>query len=189
MIFVNYFYLHSHKHLLWYLKKFLDFNINFSLANPGNAFHLFPIIRLSDILLLYAEAMNEAYGPDTDPNNFGLTAKDAVLTVRSRAGFKSDDQFLNDVTTKESMREKIKNERRIELSFEEQRYFDVRRWMDGDRLNQPVTGIRIIQNGNTLDYSNFVVDDLRKFSPYMYLHPIPLNEIKISPQIVQNPGW
>ena len=173
----------------YYLKKFLDFNINFSLANPGNTFHLFPIIRLADVLLLYAEAMNEAYGPDTDPNNFGLTAKDAVLTVRSRAGFKSDDQFLNGVTTKESMREKIKNERRIELSFEEQRYFDVRRWMDGDRLNQPVTGIRIIQNGNTLDYSNFTVDDLRKFSPHMYLHPIPLNEIKISPQIVQNPGW
>lgn len=173
----------------YYLKKFLDFNINFSLAKPANTFHLFPIIRLSDILLLYAEAMNEVYGPDADPNNFGLTAKDAVLAVRTRAGFKSDDQFLNGVTTKELMREKIKNERRIELSFEEQRYFDLRRWMDGDKLNRPVTGIRIVQNGNTLDYSNFTVDDLRKFSPHMYLHPIPLNEIKVSPQIVQNPGW
>lgn len=173
----------------YYLKKFLDFSINFSLGSPGNTYHLFPIIRLSDIYLLYAESMNEAYGPDADPINYGLTAKDAVFTVRSRAGFNASDQFLTGVTTREEMRDKIKAERRIELSFEEQRYFDLRRWMDGDRLNQPVSGIRIVQNGSNLDYNIFTVDDLRSFKPHMYLHPIPLSEIRVSPQIVQNPGW
>jgi len=173
----------------YYLRKFLDTNVNFSVANPTTTFHLFPIIRLADILLLYAEAMNAAYGPDADPKGYGLTAKGAVQRVRTRAGFKSDDQYLTSVTTQEQMLEKIKNERRIELAFEEQRYFDLRRWMEGDKLNQPVTGIRIEEAAGNLNYSYFVVDGQRKFDPKMYLHPIPLDEMKISPNLVQNPGW
>ncbi len=173
----------------YYLRKFLDTNVNFSIANPVTTFHLFPIIRLADILLLYAEAMNEAYGIDVDPKGYGLTAKGAVLKVRLRGGFTATDQYLTGVVTKEQMLDKIKNERRVELAFEEQRYFDLRRWMDGDKLNQPVTGIRIEDNAGTLNYSYFVVDEQRKFDTKMYLHPIPLSEMKISPNLVQNPGW
>ena len=107
----------------YYLKKFLGFNVNFSKASPGTAFHLFPLIRLGDMLLLYAEAMNEAYGPDTDPNGYGLTAKGAVQRVRTRAGFNAaSDKYLINATDVAAMRTKIKNERRVELAFEEQRY-------------------------------------------------------------------
>lgn len=173
----------------YYLRKFLDLNINFSVANPVTTFHLFPIIRLADILLLYAEAMNEAYGIDADPKAYGLTAKEALQAVRTRAGFKAADKFLDGVVTQPQMLEKIKNERRVELAFEEQRYFDLRRWMDGDKLNQPVSGIRIENSGGNLSYSYFTVDEQRKFDAKMYLHPIPLNEIKISPNLEQNPGW
>lgn len=173
----------------YYLRKFLDFNINFSKANPGNAFHLFPLIRLADVLLLYAEAMNEAYGPAVDPKGFGLTAKDAVHLVRARAGFKSTDKYLLNAGSVALMRDKIKQERRVELSFEEQRYFDLRRWKDGTKLDQPVTGIRIEERNSGLTWNYFTVDALRNFESRMYLHPIPLNEIKISSQIVQNPGW
>ncbi|WP_346239366.1 RagB/SusD family nutrient uptake outer membrane protein [Niabella insulamsoli] len=173
----------------YYLRKFLDFNIDFSKANPGTAFHLFPMIRLADVLLLYAEAMNEAYGPDADPRGYGLTAKAAVQQVRARAGFKANDKYLINVTDAQTMRQKIKNERRVELAFEEQRYFDLRRWMDGDLLNQPVTGIRIDQVGSSQTSNYFTVDALRSFEPKMYLHPIPLQETMISPQITQNPGW
>src|SRR5690606_10556105 len=74
----------------YYLKKFLDFSIDFSKGNPGQSFHLFPLIRLADVLLLYAEAMNEAHGPDADPSGYGLTAKAAVQQVRTRAGFGID---------------------------------------------------------------------------------------------------
>jgi starch-binding outer membrane protein, SusD/RagB family len=56
-------------------------------------------------------------------------------------------------------------------------------------LNQPVSGVRIEDDGTRLDFSYFVVDNQRKFDTKMYLHPIPLNEIKISPNLVQNPGW
>lgn len=173
----------------YYLRKFLDFNVDFSKASPGTAFHLFPLIRLADILLLYAEAMNEAYGPDADPNGYGLTAKAAVQRVRTRAGFQATDKYLNNVGDAGTMREKIKNERRVELAFEEQRYFDLRRWMDGNKLNQPVSGIRIEQVGGNLAGNYFTADGLRRFETKMYLHPIPLGETMISPQIVQNPGW
>ncbi len=173
----------------YYLRKFLDLNINFTKASPGTAFHVFPMIRLADILLLYAEAMNEAYGPDTDPHDFGLTARAAVQKVRSRAGFTAADKYLQDVVATSEMRIKIKNERRIELAFEEQRYFDLRRWMEGDKLNQPVNGIQIEQKNGTLTAEYFTVDALRRFETKMYLHPIPLNETMILPGIVQNPGW
>ncbi|MEC3880127.1 RagB/SusD family nutrient uptake outer membrane protein [Parapedobacter sp. 10938] len=172
----------------YYLKKFLDFSIDFSSGNPGQAFHLFPLIRLADVLLCYAEAMNEAYGPDADPHGYGLTAKDAVDAVRERAGFKNDT-YLDGVTDVATMRDKVKQERRVELSFEEQRYFDLRRWLDGDLLGQPVSGVRIEQAGNQTTVDYFAVDEQRKFQPNMYLHPIPLREIRISPQIEQNPGW
>lgn len=173
----------------YYLRKFLDFNVNFAIGTPATTFHLFPIIRLADILLLYSEAMNKAYGIDVDPRGYGLTAKSALLKVRLRAGFTATDKYLSTVTTSDQMMAKIKNERRIELGFEEQRYFDLRRWMDGDKLNQPVTGIRIDNIGGTLNYSYFVVDGQRKFDTKMYLHPIPLNEIQKSPGLEQNPGW
>ena len=87
------------------------------------------------------------------------------------------------------MLEKIKRERRIELAFEEQRYFDLRRWMDGNKLNQPVTGLRIEDNNGNLNYSYFVADGQRRFDSRMYFHPIPLNELKISSKLEQNPGW
>lgn len=173
----------------YYLRKFLDTNVNFNVANPATTFHLFPIIRLADVLLLYAEAMNAAYGPDADPKGYGLTARAAVQMVRARAGFNASEKFLNGITTAEQMMDKIKQERRVELAFEEQRYFDLRRWMDGDLLNKPVTGIRIEDVAGNLSYSYFTVDDQRSFDTKMYLHPIPLDEIKISPQLEQNPGW
>ncbi|MFT3902196.1 MAG: RagB/SusD family nutrient uptake outer membrane protein [Niabella sp.] len=172
----------------YYLKKFLDFSVDFTKATPSTAFHLFPLIRLADVLLMYAEAMNEAYGPDADPRGYGLTAKAAVQRVRTRAGF-TTDRYFDNVTDVITMREKIKNERRVELAFEEQRYFDLRRWVEGRKLNQPVTGVRIEQVGGNLSGSYFTVDGLRRFESKMYLHPIPLGETMISPQIIQNPGW
>ena len=173
----------------YYLRKFLDLNVNFSVANPATTFHIYPLIRLADIYLMYAEAMTQAYGIDADPQGYGLTAKSAVNAVRTRAGFTATDQYLTGVTTPELMMDKIKKERRVELCFEEQRYFDLRRWMDGNVLNRPVSGVRIEANVTQTTYNYFIVDDQRKFDPKMYFHPIPLSEMKVSPQMVQNPGW
>ena len=175
----------------YYLKKFLDLNVKFNgVQNPATAFHYYPIIRLADVLLMYSEAMTLGYGIDTDPEGFGLTAKGAIEMVRRRAGFTTTDKFLEGVTTPEKMLEKIKQERRIELSFEEHRYFDLRRWLDAEQsLNQNITGVEIQTIAGEDHYSYFTVDSRRSFSRHMYYHPIPLQELRNSPNIEQNPGW
>lgn len=174
----------------YYLRKFLDTSIDFKVGSPVTTFHLFPFIRLADVLLMYAEAMTQAYGFDVDPMAYGLTAKQAVEMVRKRAGFNNaTDQYLVGATTKEIQLQKIYDERRIELAFEEARYFDLRRWMKTDVLTEPIKGMRIDNNAGTLTYTDITVDDKRVFEEKMYFAPIPKNEILVFPALVQNPGW
>src|SRR5690606_8816416 len=95
----------------YYLKKFLDTSINFGVGSPGNTHHMFPFIRLADVLLMYAEAMTQAYGFENDPLGYGLTAKAAVELVRERAGFNNvTDQYFVGATTKEQQLQKIYDE-------------------------------------------------------------------------------
>ena len=174
----------------YYLRKFLDTSIDFKVGSPVTTFHLFPFIRLADVLLMYAEAMTQAYGFDVDPMAYGLTAKQAVEMVRKRAGFNNaTDQYLVGATTKEIQHQKIYDERRNELAFEEARYFDLRRWMKTDVLTEPIKGMRIDNNAGTLTYTDITVDDKRVFEEKMYFAPIPKNEILVFPALVQNPGW
>lgn len=173
----------------YYLAKFLNRSLNFGQSGTPTEFHLFPMIRLSDILLSYAEAMCNAYGINIDPEGYGLTALEAVKSVRKRAGFDENDRFWDGVTNTSQFISKMKQERRIELCFEEHRYYDLRRWMDGKKLNEPIKGIRIEANDKDLKYIRFTVDEARNFKEYMYYHPIPLKVIKENPAISQNPGW
>lgn len=168
----------------YYLRKFLDPSIDLSATTPGNTFHIFPVIRLADIYLLYAEAMNEAYGPD-QANGMELTAADALNLVRLRAGMPA-------YTTASAveMRDKIRNERRVELAFEDQRYFDLRRWKLAETyLNRPLSGLRIAGDGANNTAEEFTVDSQRKFDPKMYYAPIPYSEMQLNLSLVQNPGW
>lgn len=172
----------------YYLRKFLSPSVNFTLPTPGNTSRMFPVIRLADILLLYAEMANEAYGPGSDPKDFGLTALDAVNMVRQRPGVVMP-VIPSTVTTAE-LRAGIKNERRVELAFEDQRYFDLRRWKDaGMALNLPLKGMEVKDVSGTLTYTAITVDDKRKFDTKMYYAPIPYSETKANPNLVQNPDW
>lgn len=174
----------------YYLRKFLDTSVDFKVGTPVTTFHLFPFIRLADVLLMYAEAMTQAYGFEVDPMAYGLTAKQAIELVRKRAGFNNaTDQYLVGATTKEIQLQKIYDERRIELAFEEARYFDLRRWMKTDVLTEPIKGMRIDNNAGTLTYTEFIVDNDRVFEEKMYFAPIPKNEILVFPALEQNPGW
>lgn len=88
------------------------------------------------------------------------------------------------------MRERIRNERRIELSFEEHRPFDVRRWMiPVEELSKPLQGVRVRRNASSYTYEVFDVEE-RVFEPKMYRYPIPFEEISKSKGVlVQNEGW
>lgn len=132
----------------------------------------FPYFRYAEILLNYAEAQNEALSaPDQ-------SVYDAVNEVRNRSG----QLDLPENLTKEQMRERIKNERRIELLLEEHRFYDLRRWKDGDVLAQPIMGMRVYDDydDGKLRYSIEKVED-RVFTGQNYYLPIPLKEQERNP--------
>ncbi|WP_197027616.1 RagB/SusD family nutrient uptake outer membrane protein [Prevotella sp. 10(H)] len=148
-------------------RKFVETGSVYTLASnmPQN----FPLIRLADVMLMYAEAKNEALSaPDK-------SVYDAVNDVRDRVGMPALPSGLS----KEQMRERIYHERMIELCGEGQRYSDIRRWRIGKDVVDGVwmtefTGVNIRQRG---------------FPDHYYLWPIPQNEMDRNPNLVQNPGW
>ena len=169
----------------YYLKKFLTDNLD--LEKKQTAVHSWPLFRYAEILLNYAEAMNEAYGADVDYFGDGKTARWAVNQVRNRAGMPGVV-----ATTQAQMRECIHHERQIELAFEEHRFYDVRRWGEpvaAAALGAPLRGIRITNTGGTLSYAPFNVEN-RVWKSHMILFPIPQSEVLASDgMIAQNPGW
>ena len=170
----------------YYLKKFLNANLN--LTQNQTQSRSWIVFRYAEILLNYAEAMNEAYGPDND-NGWGMSARQAVNAVRSRP-----DVAMPPVAaaSQADMRDAIKHERRIELAFEGHRYWDLLRWQDAENaLSQPLKGIRVDRNDNgSFTYTEFTVENRVFVSPKMYYYPIPYTEIAKSNGVLQqNPGW
>lgn len=170
----------------YYLRKFLNDNLN--LVNNATQVHHWPMIRYAEILLSYAEAMNEAFGPDNN-NGYTMTARQAINAVRARAGIAMPAVVAADQT---AFRAAVKRERRVELAFENHRFWDLRRWKDAQVvLNQSIRGIRVTKNAaNVSVYTPFVVENRVFDGSRMYLHPLPQSEInKSSGTLVQNPGW
>lgn len=165
----------------YYLLKYVDPELK--LLQGQSAIHSWIIIRLGEIYLNYAEAMNEAYGPDAK-GIYGKSARDAINEVRGRVG-------MPDVVadSKEEMREKIRHERRVELAFEDHRFWDVRRWMTAqDDLNVPLKGVKVTRlSYNSFEYQSVEVES-RSFKRSMYFYPIPQNELNITGW-PQNPLW
>ncbi|HEY1009328.1 MAG TPA: RagB/SusD family nutrient uptake outer membrane protein [Daejeonella sp.] len=171
----------------FYLRKFLVPSARWT-APIGTGNHSFPLFRYGEVLLNYAEAMNEAVGPD-NPGTFGLTARQALAMIRTRAGLTAN-QSVPLANDQSKMRIAIRNERRIELAFEEHRHLDLRRWKTAEQvLNQPVSGLRIIRKADgTFTYTPEVVEQ-RVFQAKMYLYPFPQSEIGRNSSLVQNTGW
>lgn len=166
----------------YYLRKFLDTDLRVQ-NNPWNDQTTQPwiYIRYAEILLNYAEAQNEASGPD-------MTVYNAVNEVRNRVGMPDLPQGLS----QSEMRDRIRNERRIELAFEEHRFYDVRRWMIAEQTaNEPAYGIDVTMNeDSSISYSQDVALDGRSFEQRHYWLPIPRQEIQASDgRLEQNPGY
>jgi len=177
----------------YYLKKYLTDGL--VLTQEQTAMHQWIYFRYAEILLNYAEAANEAWGPDDGSHAAsGLTARQALDQVRGRADVglaPVDLTKYEGATDKERMRAAVKAERRVELAFEDHRYWDLLRWNDGTVLGQPVEGIKAIAESSdgSFRYETFKAED-RVFEPKMYRYPIPYQEISKSRGIVtQNTGW
>ncbi len=162
----------------YYLKKYV--NSGLDLLQNRTSVHSWILIRMAEIYLNYAEALNEA-----EPGNPDILAY--LNLVRSR----SDVQMpaIPSGLSQEKMREIIHRERRVELAFEGHRFWDVRRWMEAEKdLAESLTGVAITKIGDSFNYQVTTVES-RSFSPKMYLYPIPQSELNINTQWVQNPLW
>lgn len=157
----------------YYLRKFCNENINLTSGAGRQMMDIW--FRLAEIYLNYAEASNEASTqPAADPLIYTY-----MNLIRERAGLPPLNPGLN----KEQMRLAIRHERRIELSFEEHRFFDDRRW----KLNFGGDIKGIIWNAEGTNHTIEVVQN-RPFDQKMWWMPIPQSEIDIT-HIEQNPGW
>ena len=168
----------------YYLRELLrdDCNANPSAQNPQ--YHYPVYIRYTEIFLAYAEAANEAYGP-TGKGDLGYSAYDVIKALHDRAGVGND--YLDSIQgDQDKMRELIRNERRIELCFENKRFWDMRRWkLD---LTETAKGMKIDQTGGALQYTVIDVEP-RSYADHMYYGPIPETEVLKWSNLDQNKGW
>ena len=166
----------------YYLKKFMSDNLD--LQKDQKVKRDWVRFRYAEIVLNYAEAMNEAWGP-TDNHGYGLNATEALNMIRTRPAIKLPAlSGLNQA----DLRTAIKHERRVELAFEDHRYWDLRRWKDAEAvLSQPIMGV-VIGSDNVTPSVVKVTD--RIFGSKMNFYPIPENAIIRSDNVLtQNPGW
>lgn len=162
----------------YYINKMLHRSItaNSFIEGPQSR----PLIRYAEILLSFAEAMNEYAGPT--PEVF-----EAVELVRQRAGL--DPYQLDPGLSREEMRAAIRNERRVELAFEGFRFWDVRRWMIAEETqNRVMHGMEVLRNGTEVRFNEFAVRE-HQFRRAMYFWPIPQIETGKSPELIQNPYY
>lgn len=168
----------------YYMRKFMG---NFSNATEySNGYHLWVIFRYAEILLNYAEAQNEYLDAPSQE------VYDALIQLRKRVAIAAGSDKLYGLKanmTKEEMREAIQNERRIEMAFEEQRYWDIRRWrIAEDVFRNPLKGMSIVKNLTSVVYTE--VDVLTvNFEERRYLYPLPYSEVIKNSRMIQNPGW
>lgn len=176
----------------YYIKKLVS--IESTTGSDGNfasniVQFAWPEMRMADLYLLYAEALNEKGGPSPEVYSW-------INQVRARAGLNTVESswtnFSSNPTkyqSKDGMRDIIQHERNIELAFEGQRYWDLRRWKTAHVvLNSPIKGWDITQADAPSFYKEVLLYNQR-FALRDYLWPIETGELRINKNLVQNPGW
>jgi starch-binding outer membrane protein, SusD/RagB family len=167
----------------YYLRKYVIDAINLTPSNTTTRQHNWVLFRYGEVLLNYAESMNEAYGPE-NASTLGMTALQAVNLIRTRAKMPAFPVGL----TKDQFRAKLQNERRVEMAFEEQRFWDIRRWKIGD-TTRDIYGMEITKNQDgTFKYTKKLIER-RAYEDKMNLYPIAQSELDKNDKLKQNPGW
>lgn len=167
----------------YYLKKYCDGTVNISTNSSNTKRHTWIIFRLAEFYLNYAEAVYNYSGNADSKDEFGMSANEAVNKVRARQDvdmppFKGNDGFY----------ERYQRERMVELAFEGHRFWDVRRWMQGEQF---FSGVKIASYTKNA-YGELI---LKRSSIYRgwknkyYLFPIPFSESQINKNLGQNPDW
>ena len=183
----------------YYLMKLLRDDVSPLSSSLIEQQHIYPRIRYTEIFLAYAEAANDAWGPNADPTGVGFTAYDVIKAIRERAGLATDeigkplaegDAYLEECAKdKAKMTNLIRNERRLELCFENKRFWDLRRWMLP--LDESIKGMEIKRDEATgdLSYKVFEVEPRKYDNAYQCYGPIPKGEVLKWSNLKQNKGW
>jgi hypothetical protein len=171
-------------------KKLLNFKSSVPITSDGftQERYAFPIIRLADLYLMYAEALNEVNGPTAEVYMY-------IDSVRRRTGLRGVVESWRDhslepdkPSTKAGMRDIIRRERLNELAFEGSRFWDLKRWKLAEKYfdNTPIRGLVRDEEDGTVS-----VRELYRlvYSPKDYLWPIKISNLANNPNLVQNYGW
>lgn len=174
----------------YYIKKLINWEQNFG---GGTLYkdYAWPELRLADLYLMYAEALNEVDGRST------AEVLQYVDAIRTRAGLSgvvdSWTNFSNNptkYTTKEGLREIIHRERSIEMAFEGKNYWDIRRWKKATQeFNEDVKGWNVFGSTEANYYQIRTLYQQRFVSPRDYFWPIDETTLIQNPNLIQNPGW
>ena len=164
-------------------------------------------MRLAEVYLAYAEALNETGNKgeaykylNKVRNRVGLPDMSDDLLHRLQSGKTIPSYSECSLIGDAELREEILDERAREFSFEEVRWFDIARWKRGDIFQKDLYGITIMPEGGSIDAGNLklsfsdpTMEDMRywkhKFSPKWFLSAFPTSEINKGYGLIQNPGW
>ncbi|MDR0700789.1 MAG: RagB/SusD family nutrient uptake outer membrane protein [Tannerella sp.] len=170
-------------------KKLLNFKSAIPLTNTSftQERYAFPIIRLADLYLMYAEALNEINGPNAEVYEY-------IDAIRQRTGLDGVVESWRDhaldpskPSTKAGMRAIIRHERLNELAFEGSRFWDLKRWKLAETVfnSKPIRGLVRDENENVTLRELYPLE----YTSKDYLWPIKESNLANNPNLVQNPGW
>jgi hypothetical protein len=173
---------------LW-TKKLVNWKLVITQTDATVEGYPWPEMRLADLYLLYAEALNEV--------GRGADALPWIDQIRERAGLEGvQDSWTSysiqpaKFSSQAGLREIIQRERAIELMFEGSRFWDLRRWKTAsDELNTGIFGWNIEQESATAYYHPRLLYSQHFIAPRDYLFPLKQNDLVVNPKLVQNPGW
>ena len=151
--------------------------------NQTTTRHNWIVMRLAEVYLNYAEAMYQYYGNADEPGDLGLSANEAINVLRNRP-----DIMMPEFQGSNGFEERYMRERMVELAFEGQRFWDVRRWKKGVEFFKSVDVADFKLNGD----GNLILNRVtkaRQWDEKYYLYPIPQSELQKNGNLTQNPNW
>ncbi len=169
----------------YYLRKLLHGSIDLrSNSRYLRDYHTYVVFRMGGIYLDYAEAVFQYLGgADATSGEFPVSAAELASKTRVRVGMPAFESGMSN----DKFWEKYKNERMVELAFENHRFWDVRRWKEADKYFKNIVEMEITPDGDGFKYTRKNVS--RQWDDKMYFFPIPQSERMKNPNLEQNPGW
>jgi hypothetical protein len=170
----------------YYLKKYCNPSTVIGATGANAFYHNWVVFRLAEMYLNLAEAMLNYTGSGyATSDGLPMSAAAALNVVRTRAGQPNIEEGLSAAAFKQ----KVENERFVELAFEGHRFYDVRRWKEAPQYLTNIRKMDIRLNADsTFTYTPGKLEQ-RQWDDKMYFFPIPQSEIQKAGSLTQNPGW